>query len=95
LRGLKLFEENLRVRDYPAEKAMYGAMLTRFGNVLARDGDLKLGTDYIARGLHVLYALRDGDSNLSRGDLVADIAEAEDNLCRFKAGLASVDQLRQ
>jgi eukaryotic-like serine/threonine-protein kinase len=95
LRGIKLFEENLRVRDYPAERAVYGAMLTRFGSVLACDGDLKLGTDYIVRGLHVLYPLRDGDSTLSRGDLVADIAEAEDNLRRYKDGPASADHLRQ
>jgi tetratricopeptide (TPR) repeat protein len=95
LRGLNLFEENLRVRDYPAEKAMYGALLTRFGNVLAGGGDLKLGTDYIVRGLHVLYALRDGDSTLGHRELVADIAEAEDNLRRYKEGLTSADHLRQ
>ncbi|HTD17435.1 MAG TPA: serine/threonine-protein kinase [Chthoniobacterales bacterium] len=95
LRGLKLFEENLRVRDYPGEKAMYGAVLTRFGNVLARDGDLKLGTEYIARGLQVLYELRDGDSTLPRGDFLADIAEAEDNLRRYRESLASADHLRQ
>ncbi|MBV8102257.1 MAG: serine/threonine protein kinase [Verrucomicrobia bacterium] len=95
LRALKLFEENFRIRDYPAEKAIYGAVLTRFGNVLAGGGDLKLGTEYIARGLQVLYPLRDTDSTLSRGELLADIAEAEDNLRRYKESLASADHLRQ
>ena len=86
-RGIRRLEENIRVRNYPAEKAFYGVMLTRFGNVLARGGEIKLGMEYISRGLQVIQPLVEANLTLTRGDLSADISEAEDNLRRYEKEL--------
>jgi tetratricopeptide (TPR) repeat protein len=92
LHGLNLIEENLGVRDYPGEKALYGGALTRFGNILAGNGQVNLGVDYIQRGLQVMYHLRDANLTVDRGLVSSDISEAEANLRLYKAELQK-DQL--
>ena len=78
-RGIDRIEENLRIRNFPGEKAFYGEVLARFGNVLARDGEIKLGVEYIKRGLQIMNPLLNFNLFL-HGDLSAEISEAENNL---------------
>jgi tetratricopeptide (TPR) repeat protein len=82
-RGLSLIEANLRVRDYPAEKAFYGEGLARCGRVVADSGEIKLGVEYIKRALEIMHPLLGANVTLSRGELSADILEAEDDLRRY------------
>ncbi len=93
LRGLNRLEENLRARDFPGEKQLYGAELTRFGNALARAGEVRLGVENIKRGLQIMYALRGADLTVLRGELLADIAEAEQNLRCYKEVLQKEQRL--
>ncbi|HEX6565780.1 MAG TPA: hypothetical protein VF020_15940, partial [Chthoniobacterales bacterium] len=86
-RSIGQLEENLRVRNFPGERAFYGVALTRFGSVLARGGEIKLGAEHIKRGLEILHPLVDADLTLARGELSDDISEAESNLRHFEEGL--------
>jgi serine/threonine protein kinase len=86
-RGLSRLEANLRVRDYPGEKAFYGEGLARCGRVLADTGEIKLGVEYIKRGLEIMESLLGTDLTLTRGELSADISEAEDDLRRYEEKL--------
>jgi hypothetical protein len=90
---LNRLEENLRDRDSPGEKQFYGAALTRFGNALACAGEIGLGVENIERGLQIMYTLRGEHLTLLRGELSADIAEAEENLRRYKEGLQKDQRL--
>jgi serine/threonine protein kinase len=90
-RGLRRLDENLRVRNYPGEKAFYGALLTKFGNMLARGGEIKSGMEYIKKGLQIIHPLLDANLTLTRGELSADISEAEDNLRRYGEELRKTD----
>jgi tetratricopeptide (TPR) repeat protein len=90
-RGISRLEENLRVRDYPGEKAFYGVALTRFGDVLASGGDPKIGVEYIERGLKIIHPLLDANLTLTRGELSSDISKADDDLRRWKEELRKTD----
>lgn len=93
LRGLNRLEENLRARDFQGEKQLYGAELTRFGNALACAGEVRLGVENIERGLQIMYALSGADLTVLRGELSADIAEAEQNLRCYKEVLQKEQRL--
>jgi eukaryotic-like serine/threonine-protein kinase len=86
-RGLSLIEANLRVREYPAEKAFYGEGLARCGRVVADSGEIKLGVEYIKKALEIMRPLLGANVTLSRGELSADILEAEDDLRRYEEKL--------
>jgi tetratricopeptide (TPR) repeat protein len=90
-RGIGRLEENLRVRNYPGEKAFYGVALARFGNVLARGGEIKLGVEYIKRGLETIQSLLHTNLTLARDQLSDDISEAESNLRHFEEELNKND----
>jgi serine/threonine protein kinase len=83
LRGLNRLEPNLRVRDYPAEKAFYGEGLARCGRVLAECGEIKVGVEYIKRGVEIMHLLS-ANATLTRGELSVDILEAEDDLRHYQ-----------
>jgi hypothetical protein len=76
--------QEIRARDYPAERAFYGCYLTRYGKTLCEKGDIKSGSRYIEEGLQVMYDLQENDSVVERDDLLNDISEAEEDLenCR-------------
>ena len=78
--ALELAEQNIRVRDFPPESALYGEVLASYGNSLAKTGEKEEGRKYIERGLQVLYRARDGKAILLRGDLAREISRAENNL---------------
>ncbi|HYZ73188.1 MAG TPA: serine/threonine-protein kinase [Chthoniobacterales bacterium] len=86
-RGIDRLEGNLRIRNFPGEKALYGESLVKFGNVLARGSEIKSGVEYIKRGLEIMQPLVDAKLTLTRGDLSADISEAEDDLRRWEEEL--------
>jgi serine/threonine protein kinase len=86
-RCVERLEENLRIRNFPGEKAFYGEALAKFGNVLARSGEIKLGVDYIKRGLEVMQPLLNANLTVARGDLSAEISEADDDLRRYEEEL--------
>jgi serine/threonine protein kinase len=86
-RGVDRLEENLRVRKFPGEKAFYGESLVKFGDVLARGGEIKLGVEYIKRGIGIMQPLLDANLTVTRGELSIDISEAEDDLRRYEKEL--------
>lgn len=73
------------------EKAFYGSVLIRFGNVLARGGEIKSGMEYVNRGLQIIQPLLDANLTLTRGELAADISEAKDDLRHFGEELKKTD----
>ena len=85
--AVDLLEKNLRVRDFPQEKAFYGGLLERFGAVLGQVGETNLGCQCIERALQILYGLRDSGLLLQNGDMSADISDGEENLRRIKERL--------
>jgi serine/threonine protein kinase len=86
-RCIDRLQENLRIRNFPGEQAFYGEALAKFGNVLAGNGETKLGVEYIKRGLEVMQPLLNANLTLARGDLSAEISEAEDDLRRYERAL--------
>jgi tetratricopeptide (TPR) repeat protein len=86
-RGVDRLEENLRVRKFPGEKSFYGQSLVKFGNVLARGGEIKLGVEYIKRGVEIMQPLLDAKLTVTRGELSTDISEAEEDLRRYEREL--------
>jgi hypothetical protein len=48
--ALGLLEANLRIRDFPQEKAFYGGLLAKFGDVLREAGEAGFGLRCIDRG---------------------------------------------
>jgi serine/threonine protein kinase/tetratricopeptide (TPR) repeat protein len=86
-RGIDRLEENLRARNFPGEKALYGIVLAGFGRVLARGGEIKSGAEYIKRGLEIMQPLLNANLTLIRGDLSAEISEAEDSLKHYEEEL--------
>jgi eukaryotic-like serine/threonine-protein kinase len=86
-RGVDRLEGNLRVRNFPGEKAFYGESLVKFGDVLARGGEIKLGVEYIKRALEIMRPLLDAKLAVTRGELSTDISEAEDDLRRYEGEL--------
>ena len=90
-RGIDRLEENLRIRNFPGEKALYGESLVKFGNALARGSDIKLGVEYVKRGLEIMLPLLDAKLTLTRGELSVDISEAEDDLRRYEKELQKTD----
>ena len=86
-RCIDRLQENLRIRNFPGEQAFYGEALAKFGNVLAGNGETKLGVEYVKRGLEVMQPLLNANLTLARGDLSAEISEAEDDLRRYERAL--------
>jgi tetratricopeptide (TPR) repeat protein len=87
LRALSLLQENLRVRTFSGDQACYGCLLTKVGQALANLGENESARQYIERGLQVMYSLRGSQETLLRGELSADISEAEDQLRRCREEL--------
>jgi Tfp pilus assembly protein PilF len=81
--ALAVTEQNLRVRNFPPESAVYGELLASYGNSLAETGEKDEGCAYIRRGLEVLYRARDSKAVLLSGDLARQISKAENNLQRL------------
>ena len=59
--------------------------------MLARGGEIKLGVEYIKRGLETIQSLLHTNLTLARGQLSDDISEAESNLRHFEEELNKND----
>jgi eukaryotic-like serine/threonine-protein kinase len=81
-RALSYVGENLRVRDYPYEREIWGECMTRLGNALGRNGDTESACRYIEEGLRTLCVLRDSLQLVP--STLSDISDAEEVLKRYK-----------
>jgi tetratricopeptide (TPR) repeat protein len=78
--ALDNLRENLRRRDYPAERGFYGCHLTRYGKTICEAGDIRSGRRYIQEGLQVMRDLQNSGEIPETDDLLNDISDAEKDL---------------
>ncbi len=89
--ALSYVRENVRARDYPYEREIFGDCMARLGNALGHIGDTELACRYIEQGLHTMYALRDSLRLLP--STLSDISDAEEALQRYKHETRSTSRL--
>jgi eukaryotic-like serine/threonine-protein kinase len=93
LQVVRDLEENLRERDYPYDRYLYGYCLVRSGKALAELAETESGCRFIEQGLQIMYALRDTNRFALRAEILKDISEAEEALRRFQLKTTTPDNL--
>jgi tetratricopeptide (TPR) repeat protein len=89
--ALDNLRENLRLRDYPEERAFYGCHLARYGKTICEEGDISTGRRYIQEGLQVMCDLLKSGKILKKDDLLNDISDAEKDLEYYRLRLPNAD----
>jgi eukaryotic-like serine/threonine-protein kinase len=89
--ALDNLRENLRLRDYPEERAFYGCHLARYGKTICEEGDIRSGCGYIQEGLQVMLDLQKSGKILLKDDLLNDISDGEKDLQYYQQRSAKDD----
>jgi eukaryotic-like serine/threonine-protein kinase len=82
--AVRYLEENVRVRDFPVEREIYGDSLARLGDALGQNGEMECACQKIQQGLKILYGSRDGGRVVPRCSILSDIYEAEQALKSYE-----------
>jgi serine/threonine protein kinase/tetratricopeptide (TPR) repeat protein len=90
-RALSYVGENLRARDYPYEREIWGECMARLGNALGRNGETESACRYIEEGLRTLYVLRDSLQLVP--STLSDISDGEEALKRYKQETKNTNRL--